>query len=56
MMAKLVTILSLAFLQNASFTIVSRSRNRSSFAYRNLETVTPVVGMLLDKDPNGTEG
>lgn len=37
--AMALTILLLAFAQNVSFTIVSRSRNRSSFRYHMLASV-----------------
>lgn len=36
---KLLIILALAFLQNVSFTIVSRSRNRSSYRYHMIASV-----------------
>jgi len=39
MTVKLITILLLAFFQNVSFTIVSRSRNRSSFKYHMIASV-----------------
>lgn len=39
MLIKLITILLLAFAQNVSFTIVLRSRNRSSFTYHMIASV-----------------
>lgn len=39
MTTSLLSILFLAFAQNVSFTIVSRSRNRSSFAYHMIAAV-----------------
>jgi len=39
MLLKCLTILVLAFAQNVSFTIVSRSRNRSSYRYHMIASV-----------------
>ena len=39
MILRMLTILLLAFGQNTSFTILSRSRNRSSFAYHLIAAV-----------------
>ena len=39
MLTAALSILLLAFLQNVSFTIVSRSRNRSSFTYHMIASV-----------------
>lgn len=39
LLIKLATIAALAFMQNVSFTIVSRSRNRSSFRYHMIASI-----------------
>lgn len=38
-MTKVLIILGLSFLQNVSFTVVSRSRNRSSFKYHMIASI-----------------
>jgi len=39
MLIQLITVLVLAYVQNISFTIVSRSRNRSSMTYHAIASV-----------------